>query len=177
MEVVEVSPYLSGWPVERGDLPPLKSGHLPGQGGLLDASGHPKLLLYALSLAHLLLQTLLRQLCETAPLAPLLCDLAFHYAVDEHKQPSRPGCWPGNRLWSTKLGASICSRVSRSPLACACRKRRTRALFFFSADIEVLLLANSRFLQGVGNMNMMPSEEVQRIALNFTHRLPRKVHP
>src|SRR5215203_3194181 len=39
------------------------------------------------------------------------------------------------RLWSTKSGASISSRVSRSPLACASRKRRTRALFS-SADIE-----------------------------------------
>src|SRR5215211_2087451 len=53
---------------------------------MLDASCHPKLLLYALPLAHLLLQTLLRQLCETAPLAPLIGDLASHYAVDEHKQ-------------------------------------------------------------------------------------------
>src|SRR5215208_1828931 len=53
---------------------------------MLNASGHPKLLLYALALDPLLLQTLLRQLCETAPLAPLLGDLASHYAVDKHKQ-------------------------------------------------------------------------------------------
>src|SRR5215210_8220736 len=53
---------------------------------MLDASCHPKLLLYALPLTHLLLQTLLRQLCQTAPLAPLIGDLASHYAVDEHKQ-------------------------------------------------------------------------------------------
>src|SRR5215208_3727033 len=53
---------------------------------MLDTSGHPKLLLYALALDPLLLQTLLRQLCETAPLAPLLDDLASHYAVDEDKQ-------------------------------------------------------------------------------------------
>src|SRR3712207_4931994 len=53
---------------------------------MLDASCHPKLLLYTLPLAHLLLQTLLRQLCETAPLAPLIGDLASHNAVDEDKQ-------------------------------------------------------------------------------------------
>src|SRR5215210_7850613 len=53
---------------------------------MLDTSGHPKLLLYALALDPLLLQTLLRQFCETAPLAPLLGDLASHYAVDKHKQ-------------------------------------------------------------------------------------------
>src|SRR5215210_1432925 len=40
----------------------------------------------ALTLAHLLLETPLRQLCEAAPLAPLLGDLACHYAVDEEKQ-------------------------------------------------------------------------------------------
>src|ERR671911_860095 len=53
---------------------------------MLDASGYLKLLLYALPLAHLLLQALLRKLCQTAPLAPLLGDLASHYAVDEDKQ-------------------------------------------------------------------------------------------
>src|SRR5215210_5372059 len=53
---------------------------------MLDTSGHPKLLLYALALDPLLLQTLLRQLCETAALAPLLGDLASHYTVDENKQ-------------------------------------------------------------------------------------------
>src|ERR671910_2822471 len=53
---------------------------------MLDASGHRKLLLYAISLAHLLLEALLRMLCETAPLGPLLGDLASHYAVDEDKQ-------------------------------------------------------------------------------------------
>src|SRR5215204_5522261 len=53
---------------------------------MLDASCHPKLLLYALSLAHLLLEALLRKLCQTAPLTPLIGDLASHYAVDEHKQ-------------------------------------------------------------------------------------------
>src|SRR5215213_2110312 len=53
---------------------------------MLDAPCHPELLLYALPLAHLLLQTLLGQLCETAALAPLLGDLASHYAVDEDKQ-------------------------------------------------------------------------------------------
>src|SRR5215210_3120695 len=53
---------------------------------MLDASGHPELLLYALPLAHLLLEALLRMLCQTAPLAPLIGDLASHYAVDEDKQ-------------------------------------------------------------------------------------------
>src|SRR5215211_2706797 len=47
---------------------------------MLDASCHPKL-----PLAHLLLEALLRKLCETAPLGPLIGDLASHYAVDEHK--------------------------------------------------------------------------------------------
>src|SRR5215204_2809747 len=55
---------------------------------MLDASCHPKLLFYALALDHLLLQTLLRQLCETAALAPLLGDLASQYAVDKDKQRS-----------------------------------------------------------------------------------------
>jgi hypothetical protein len=49
---------------------------------LLDASGHLEFVFYALALDSLLLQTLLRQLCETAPLALLLSDLACHYAVD-----------------------------------------------------------------------------------------------
>src|SRR5919112_6092795 len=53
---------------------------------MLDPTGHPELLLYALALAHLLLEALLRMLCETAPLGPLIGDLASHYAVDEHKQ-------------------------------------------------------------------------------------------
>src|SRR5215217_5395700 len=53
---------------------------------MLDASCHPHLLLYALPLAHLLLQTLLRQLCEAAALGPLVGDLASHYTVDENKQ-------------------------------------------------------------------------------------------
>src|ERR671921_2994722 len=53
---------------------------------MLDAPCHPELLLYALPLDPLLLQTLLGQLCEAAPLVPLLGDLASHYAVDEDKQ-------------------------------------------------------------------------------------------
>src|SRR5687767_4223431 len=53
---------------------------------MLDASGHLQFVLYALSLDPLLLQTLLRQLCKTAPLAPLLDDLASHYAVDKDEQ-------------------------------------------------------------------------------------------
>src|SRR5215208_4121710 len=53
---------------------------------MLDAPCHPELLLYALPLDPLLLQTLLGQLCEAAPLAPLLGDLASHYTVDENKQ-------------------------------------------------------------------------------------------
>src|SRR5829696_4887467 len=53
---------------------------------MLDPTGHPELLLYALPLAPLLLEALLRMLCETAPLGPLIGDLASHYAVDEDKQ-------------------------------------------------------------------------------------------
>src|SRR5215216_3537477 len=53
---------------------------------MLDASGYPKLLLYALPLDPLLLKALLRQLCQTAPLTPLLGDLASHYAMDEDKK-------------------------------------------------------------------------------------------
>src|SRR5215211_1239540 len=81
-KVVEVSSHLPGWLVEGCDLPSLQVGHLLGQGGLLDASGHLEFVFYALALDSLLLQTLLRQLCETASLAPLLSDLACHYAVD-----------------------------------------------------------------------------------------------
>ena len=40
-------------------------------------------LLDALALAHFLLETPLRYLCEAASLAPLLGDLAAHYAVDD----------------------------------------------------------------------------------------------
>src|SRR5215208_957675 len=53
---------------------------------MLDASRYPKLLLYALSLDPLLLQTLLRQLCEIAPRVPLIGDLLSHYAVDKDMQ-------------------------------------------------------------------------------------------
>src|SRR5215207_10564803 len=55
VEVVEVSSHLPGWPVEGGDPPSFQGGHLLRQRGLLDASRNPKLLLYALPLAHLLL--------------------------------------------------------------------------------------------------------------------------
>ena len=48
---------------------------------MLDGSGYPKFLLDALALAYLLLQTLLRHLCEAATLALLLGDPAPHYAV------------------------------------------------------------------------------------------------
>jgi hypothetical protein len=50
---------------------------------LLDAPRHLELLLYALALAHFLLEAPLRQLCEAAPFAPFLRDLAPLYAVDE----------------------------------------------------------------------------------------------
>src|SRR5215213_2296358 len=74
---------------------------------MLDASCHPKLLLYALPLAHLLLQTLLRQLCQTAPLAPLLGDLLSHYAVDEHKQRFElPACWHKAHPLSSIMGGA-----------------------------------------------------------------------
>src|SRR5215207_11649642 len=86
MEVVEVSSHLPGWLVEGRDLPALQIGHFLGQGGLLDASGYLEFLLYALALDPFLLKTLLRQLCEIAPRAPLLGDLVSHYAVDEDVQ-------------------------------------------------------------------------------------------
>src|SRR5919112_2409960 len=44
MEVVEVAPNLPSWLVAWRDHPTLQGGHLLGQGGFLDASGHPKLL-------------------------------------------------------------------------------------------------------------------------------------
>src|ERR671910_825315 len=58
VEVVEVSSYLPSWLVVWRDLPTLQSGHLLGQRSLLDAPRHPKLLLDALALDPLLLQTL-----------------------------------------------------------------------------------------------------------------------
>ena len=50
MEVVEVSSYLSSWPVEWRDLPALYLRHRFGERGLLDALRHPKLLLDAVAL-------------------------------------------------------------------------------------------------------------------------------
>src|SRR5215211_3191185 len=50
---------------------------------MLNASGHPELLLDALALDPLLLQTLARCLQMTRTLAPLLDNLAPHYAVDD----------------------------------------------------------------------------------------------
>src|SRR5829696_9314724 len=44
MEVVEVAPNLPSWLVAWRDYPTLQFGHLLGQCGFLDASGHPKLL-------------------------------------------------------------------------------------------------------------------------------------
>jgi hypothetical protein len=82
MEVVEVSSYLSGRLVEGVDLPALECGHLLRQRGLLDTSGHPKLLLYALALALYLCETLLLQVCDGACPFPLLGYLAPLYAVD-----------------------------------------------------------------------------------------------
>ncbi|MDF2702815.1 MAG: hypothetical protein K0S10_1761 [Rubrobacteraceae bacterium] len=50
VEVVEVSSYLSTWPVEWRDLPALYLRHRFGERGLLDALRHPKLLLDAVAL-------------------------------------------------------------------------------------------------------------------------------
>src|ERR671911_2412336 len=86
VEVVEVPAYLPGWLVVGGDLPALQGGHLLGQRGLLNASGHPKILLYALALAHLSLEMRLGYLRRTAPLAPLFGDLAPHFAVHGHRR-------------------------------------------------------------------------------------------
>src|SRR5215213_9303632 len=83
VEVVEVSSHLSGRLVVGRDLPTLYSGHLFGERGLLNASGQPKLLPYALTLTYLLLQTLSPQFCAHRSHAPLLGDLALHYAVDD----------------------------------------------------------------------------------------------
>ena len=65
------------------DLPALQSGHALGQRGLLDASCHPELLLYALALNPLLLDEPLHQFQGSRSLAPLLGDLASEYAVDD----------------------------------------------------------------------------------------------
>src|SRR5215208_618337 len=83
VEVVEVSSHLAGRLVEGRDLPTLYSGHLFGERGLLNASGQPKLLPYALTLTYLLLQTLSPQFCAHRSRAPLFGDLALHYAVDD----------------------------------------------------------------------------------------------
>src|SRR5215208_732893 len=83
VEVVEVSSHLSGRLVVGRDLPTLYSGHLFGERGLLNASGQPKLLPYALTLTYLLLQTLSPQFCAHRSHAPLLGDLALHYAMDD----------------------------------------------------------------------------------------------
>src|SRR5215207_5763387 len=83
VEVVEVSSHLAGRLVVGRDLPTLYSGHLFGERGLLNASGQPKLLPYALTLTYLLLQTLSPQFCAHRSRAPLFGDLALHYAVDD----------------------------------------------------------------------------------------------
>src|SRR5215217_7355256 len=83
VEVVEVSSHLSGRLVVGRDLPTLYSGHLFGERGLLNASGQPKLLPYALTLTYLLLQTHSPQFCAHRSRAPLFGDLALHYAVDD----------------------------------------------------------------------------------------------
>src|SRR5215208_31288 len=83
VEVVEVSSHLSGRLVVGRDLPTLYSGHLFGERGLLNASGQPKLLPYALTLTYLLLQTHSPQFCAHRSHAPLFGDLALHHAVDD----------------------------------------------------------------------------------------------
>src|SRR5215204_4473672 len=54
-------------------------------------------------------------------------------AIDRFK-PSRPGCWPGSKLWLMKSGVIISSMALRSALARASIKRRARASFFSSSD-------------------------------------------
>jgi hypothetical protein len=183
VEIVEVSSHLPGWLVVGRDLPALQSGHLLRQGGLLDASGHPELLLYALALY--LCEALLLQVCEGACTLPLLGYLAPLYAVDVDNLPrgpstgrcetlvlppivdatSHPAChhlivfgdlilddvadvgegglFLGNYpqvalavvrflvsgMMIDKVGAIISLTASRSPLACASKKRRTSTLF------------------------------------------------
>src|SRR5215217_6433148 len=90
VEVVEVSSYLPGWLVVGSDLPALQSGHPLGQGGLLDPSRHPHLLLYALALALYLCKALLLQGCDGACPLPLLGYLAPLYAVDIDDLVRRP---------------------------------------------------------------------------------------
>jgi hypothetical protein len=83
VEVVEVSSYLPSWLAVGRDLPALQGGHLLGEIGLLDGSGHPHLLLNALAFTHLFIKTLLKW--AYVPLAPLLDDLASSYTVDIHR--------------------------------------------------------------------------------------------
>src|SRR5919112_4365208 len=90
VKVVEVTPYLSGRLVEGADLPAFQGGHLLGERGLLDASSHPHLLLYALSLALYLCEALLLQGCDGACPLPLLGYLAPLYAVDIDDLVRRP---------------------------------------------------------------------------------------
>ena len=84
VEVVGVSAHLPGRLVVGRDLPALQLGHLLGQRALPDASGYPKVLLYAF--AHLLLKMRLRYLRGTASFPPLLGDLVRHYAVHDHRR-------------------------------------------------------------------------------------------
>src|ERR671912_213504 len=99
-DVVEVTPYFPSWLVVGSDLPALWGGHLLRERGLLDASCHLKLLLYALALHPLLLQTLLHQCLADRSRAPLLGDLAPLYAVDED---GIVGCHSAGRRHAQKL--------------------------------------------------------------------------
>src|SRR5919112_6663859 len=57
------------------------------------------------------------------------------YSAIAWMKPSRPGSSLGSTLvWLTKLGASIFSTASTSPMTRASKKRRTRALFFSSTS-------------------------------------------
>jgi hypothetical protein len=81
VEVVEVTSHLPSGLVVGSDLPAFKLGYLLGEGGLLDGSRYPKVLLDALALTYLLREILH---CRTiVNYAPLLGDLAVRYAVDE----------------------------------------------------------------------------------------------
>src|ERR671912_1333206 len=99
-DVVEVTPYFPSWLVVGSDLPALWGGHLLRERGLLDTSCHLKLLLYALALNPLLLQTLLHHGLADRSQAALLGDLAPLYAVDED---GHGGHLPAGRRDAQKL--------------------------------------------------------------------------
>src|SRR5215217_3418051 len=82
-EIVEIATNLACRVVVGSDLPAFQCRHFLRERGLLDALRHQKLLLDPLTLAYLFLQALLGQPQDSAPLAPLLGDLATHYPMDD----------------------------------------------------------------------------------------------